>query len=97
KNLPEAAQGQRRDYELPSTELEQQLSVIWSEVLGIKAGGLSVHDDFFRLGGDSIISIQLISRIRQRLQLQVSVKDLFSCRTLRRLHEHLVARCEPEL
>ncbi|WP_258957758.1 phosphopantetheine-binding protein, partial [Legionella sainthelensi] len=97
KNLPEPAQGPRKDQELPSTELEQQLSVIWCEVLGLKAGRLSVHDDFFRLGGDSIISIQLISRIRQRLQLQVSVKDLFSCRTIRRLHEQLVSRCEPEL
>ncbi|WP_035906671.1 condensation domain-containing protein, partial [Legionella sainthelensi] len=97
KNLPEPAAGPRKDHELPSTELERQLSVIWCEVLGLKAGILSVHDDFFRLGGDSIISIQLISRIRQRLQLQVSVKDLFSCRTIRRLHEQLAARCEPEL
>lgn len=47
----------------PRNEIEQTLADIWSELLGLNA--VSVHDDFFEVGGDSIISIQVMSRARQ--------------------------------
>jgi non-ribosomal peptide synthase protein (TIGR01720 family) len=47
----------------PRNETEQLLAKIWSEILHLDV--LSVHDNFFEVGGDSIISIQLISRARQ--------------------------------
>lgn len=47
----------------PRTDVEATLASIWQELLGID--DLSVTDDFFALGGDSIISIQMISRARQ--------------------------------
>ena len=47
----------------PRTDVEVTLAAIWSELLGVERVG--IHEDYFALGGDSIISIQLISRARQ--------------------------------
>ena len=69
-------------YVAPSTELEQQLAKIWCEVLGIQRIG--IDDNFFMLGGDSILSIQIISRAT-RLGIGLSVKQLFLHQTIRKL------------
>ncbi len=55
---PETAQ----HYEAPQSALEQQIAAIWADVLGIEHVGL--NDNFFERGGDSIISIQVVSRAR---------------------------------
>ena len=47
-------------YSVPRTEVEEKLASIWSDTLGVARVG--IHDNFFSLGGDSIISIQVISR-----------------------------------
>lgn len=51
------------DYEAPQGPLERQLATIWSGLLGVERIGR--HDNFFQLGGDSIITIQAVSRLRQ--------------------------------
>ena len=47
----------------PRTDAERTLANIWSDLLGLDV--VSVHDDFFEVGGDSIVSIQVMSRARQ--------------------------------
>ncbi|WP_432219107.1 non-ribosomal peptide synthase/polyketide synthase [Pseudomonas kribbensis] len=71
-----------RDYVAPSTELEQQLVVVWQDILKIDRVG--VTDNFFSLGGDSIISIQLVSRARQQ-GIRFTPKDLFQQQTVQKL------------
>jgi amino acid adenylation domain-containing protein/non-ribosomal peptide synthase protein (TIGR01720 family) len=73
-------------YVAPTTETEEMLCRIWQQVLGIERVG--VTDNFFRIGGDSILSIQVCSRIRQG-GLSCQVKDIFECKTIRRLAEHI--------
>ncbi len=51
-----------QEFVAPRTPTEELLAGIWCEVLGVDRVG--VHDDFFALGGDSILSIQVISRAR---------------------------------
>ncbi|MCU7283296.1 condensation domain-containing protein, partial [Pseudomonas peradeniyensis] len=51
------------------------LAAIWSEVLKVEQVGL--HDNFFELGGHSLLATQVTSRIRQRLELEVSLRSLF--------------------
>ncbi|CAF1039053.1 unnamed protein product, partial [Didymodactylos carnosus] len=75
KGLPDSAFScDEKNYIAPRNELEVKLCQIWSDLLGIDKTGIT--DDFFRLGGDSIGSLQLIGRIRKDLDLSVSVKDL---------------------
>ena len=49
---------------VPKTEVEIQLVEIWEEVLGFRPIG--VHDNFFQIGGDSILSIQIVAKARQK-------------------------------
>ncbi|KKL52368.1 hypothetical protein LCGC14_2286160, partial [marine sediment metagenome] len=55
---------------------------IWQEVLGLEQVG--IHDNFFRIGGDSIISIQLVSRLR-RAGFELQVKVIFDAPTVAQL------------
>jgi amino acid adenylation domain-containing protein/non-ribosomal peptide synthase protein (TIGR01720 family) len=69
----------------PQGELEQRVLAIWQ---GVLKQPLGVEDDFFRLGGDSILSIQLTTRLRDA-GLHCSVKDVFEAKTVRRLCRQL--------
>ncbi|PMZ88008.1 non-ribosomal peptide synthetase [Pseudomonas sp. FW305-42] len=71
---PDASQLQQ-GYVAPRTALEQQLAAIWAEVLKVEQVGL--HDNFFELGGHSLLATQVTSRIRQRLNVEVSLRSLF--------------------
>ncbi len=66
--------GLEKEYVAPRTENEKQLAEIWSEVLGVERVG--IYDNFFEIGGDSILSIQVVARLRKR-DLEITPKDLF--------------------
>ncbi|CAF4867633.1 unnamed protein product [Rotaria socialis] len=68
------------NYCAPRNELEVTLCAIWSDILGIEKVG--IKDDFFRMGGDSVSSVQLVGRIEKDLNLDVSIRDVFSFRTI---------------
>ncbi|WP_375772170.1 amino acid adenylation domain-containing protein [Archangium gephyra] len=70
----------------PSTKEEAILLRIWSEVLGV--AHLGVDSNFFRLGGDSILSIRIAARLRE-LGYHVDVRDIFANPTVRQLARHL--------
>ncbi|GLZ36653.1 non-ribosomal peptide synthetase [Actinokineospora sp. NBRC 105648] len=69
----------------PRTALEASLAGIWAEVLGVERVG--VHDNFFDLGGDSILSIQVISRVRAALGAAPSPRQLFDTPSVAALAE----------
>lgn len=71
-----------KSFEAPRTETEQKLAAIWSEVLGISPVG--VHENFFEMGGDSILSIQLVARAKEA-GLVLTPKQLFQCQTVAEL------------
>ncbi|BBB56342.1 non-ribosomal peptide synthetase [Candidatus Megaera polyxenophila] len=73
--LPEPEVQSQDSYIAPRTELEKQLCDIWAQVLKLEK--ISITDNFFRIGGDSIISIQVMSKARQK-GIYFSVKDIFS-------------------
>ncbi|MEC1920653.1 plipastatin non-ribosomal peptide synthetase PpsC [Bacillus subtilis] len=74
KALPEPNFTSKQTYAPPRNDLEDQLVLIWQEVLGIQRIG--IEDSFFELGGDSIKALQVSARLgRYGLSLQIS--DLF--------------------
>ena len=75
-----------KEYVAPFNSIEISLCKIWQDVLGLEK--VSVTDNFFRIGGDSILSIQVSSRIRQA-GFSCQVKDIFDCKTISKLAEHL--------
>ncbi|QHS63363.1 non-ribosomal peptide synthetase [Chitinophaga agri] len=64
-----------RGYEAPHAGVEQEVAVLWQQVLGIEK--VSRHDNFFNIGGSSLKAIQLISRIYKSLDVQLSIGDIF--------------------
>ncbi|WP_261984416.1 condensation domain-containing protein, partial [Pseudomonas fluorescens] len=76
KALPPADASQvQQDYVAPQSELEQQIAVIWQDVLKVERVGL--RDNFFELGGHSLLATQMVSRIRQALGLNLQLRQLF--------------------
>ncbi|NEO73076.1 condensation domain-containing protein, partial [Moorena sp. SIO3H5] len=70
------------EFVAPQTSTEETLAQIWQEVLGLQR--VSIHDNFFRVGGDSIISIQIVSRAQQA-GLQLTTQQLFEHQTIAKL------------
>ncbi|GJD16858.1 beta-ketoacyl synthase [Rivularia sp. IAM M-261] len=61
-------------YVAPTNELEKQITEIWQEVLGIAEIG--IYDNFYELGGDSLIATQLVSRLRAKFPVDLPLRDL---------------------
>lgn len=81
--LPAAAPEDYRtevESEPPRDGLETLIAEIWTDVLGPRALGRG--DSFFSVGGNSLSAIQVLSRIRARLGLSVSVRDFFTRPTI---------------
>lgn len=84
KNLPlPQFTAQTTEYVPPETETEKQLSVIWSELLHIERVGRT--DDFFELGGDSLMAISVLSKIKSTFQTELSIRDVMENSALERL------------
>ena len=79
------------DRRLPSTPLESALAAIIGDVLGVDAVG--VDDDFFALGGDSVLATRTVARIRAWLDTDdMIVADIFATRTVSALAAMLTRR-----
>ena len=91
KALPDPTLTNIDNYLAPRNEIESKLCNIFADVLGLKEDKVGINDDFFKLGGDSIVSIQLVSRIRQRLNINyITIKDIFSYKTIAKLYDNII-------
>ncbi|HEU4885984.1 MAG TPA: amino acid adenylation domain-containing protein, partial [Longimicrobium sp.] len=98
---PEHAAGTDR-YVAPRTPVEEVLAGIWAQVLKLEQVG--VHDNFFDLGGHSLLIMRLVAEIQARFDLEVSIRTVFSMPTLealageieRRIYEKIAAMSEFE-
>ncbi|QWH64186.1 amino acid adenylation domain-containing protein (plasmid) [Bacillus mycoides] len=66
----------------PHTDTEKQLQQIWGDVLQKKIEAISIEDDFFTIGGHSLLTVQLINRIETQLHVKITFKDLYKYRTI---------------
>ncbi len=79
----------QQDFVAPSTPVEELLARLWAEVLGIESAGM--HDNFFALGGHSLLGTRLISRVRESFGVELPVRTLFEAPTIRDLAGHIEA------
>ena len=79
--------GKKFNYTAPRNETEQLLVGIWQELLGIEA--ISIYDNFFEIGGHSLLASRVISAIRKQLDIEVAMKDIFLHATITALANHL--------
>ena len=69
------------------TDLQEILATVWREVLGFERVG--IHDNFFDLGGDSLVAIQVLSRIQKLLNIRLPLATLLQAPTIAGLAELL--------
>jgi acyl carrier protein len=87
QSLPAPQATEETGYVAPEIPAEEQLAGIWAEVLGIDRIG--AHDDFFALGGQSLLATQMVSRIRDVLGVELPLRRVFETPTLRGLARSL--------
>ncbi|MEU9144178.1 amino acid adenylation domain-containing protein [Streptomyces sp. NPDC048349] len=77
---PGPAQGTDGAYVAPRNAVEETIAGVWAEVLDLDQVG--VHDDFFALGGNSILSVRAAARLREALGITLSLRVLFDTPTV---------------
>ena len=75
-----------KEYIAPRNPTEVTLAEIWGQLLNLKVG---IHDDFFQLGGDSLLTMQLVDRIYQQFGRELPLSTLFLAPTIEQLARHL--------
>jgi amino acid adenylation domain-containing protein len=89
--VAEGANGE--SYVAPGTAMEREIAAVWAEVLDVERVG--VHDNFFDLGGNSLLLLRVQARLRAALGREVPVVDLFRSPTVSLLAAACAAEEEP--
>jgi len=76
-------------YEAPRTEVEAMIADLWKDVLRLEKVG--VHDNFFDLGGHSLLLVQVQARLERHLKRKLAVVDLFQYPSIETLSRHLTS------
>ena len=84
---PDSSELSSKAYAAPRTALEEQLVVIWQELLSIEKVG--IYDNFFELGGHSLLATRLVSVIRKELDVEITIRDVFAHTTIDSLGAYL--------
>ncbi len=77
---PEAEMMEQNEYIAPSTEFEERIASIWEEVLHVER--VSVKDNFFDLGGHSLMVTQVVSRVNKEFGVKMPLRMLFEAPTV---------------
>ena len=77
-----------REVTPPRNELESAIAELWSEVLQVAPIG--VHDNFFELGGHSLKAAQMFARLRDRLVIELPLRELYDSPTIAMLAERII-------
>lgn len=81
--------------EKPTTDIQQKLLHVWQKTLGTENVGIT--DDFFSLGGDSILAMQMIAKAEKDYLIQFSIEDIFQAPTIAELAQRITSLNSPSL
>ena len=84
-----------RTYVPPSDPTERRLIRIWESLLGLHSVG--IQDDFFELGGQSILAVQLLAEIERDFEIQLAMPAIFQAPTVEALARLIRNRRQPGL
>ncbi|WP_414542087.1 amino acid adenylation domain-containing protein [Nostoc sp. CCY0012] len=75
------------NYQSPQSEVEKSIAKVWKQVLNLEKVG--IYDNFFDLGGHSLLVVQVNNKLREILHRDLSVVEIFQNPTIKSLAEHL--------
>lgn len=70
-------------YVAPSSETEITLTELWQDILNLEKIG--IHDNFFEVGGHSLLATQVVSRVREKLEIEIPLRNVFEFPTIAEL------------
>jgi amino acid adenylation domain-containing protein len=82
---PKTMVAEKRPYRAPGSEAEAAVLQVWADVLELEPGKISIDDDFFELGGNSINILKVQDRLRKHFDCEISMSTLFLYPTVREL------------
>jgi len=90
KELPEPVLIDESSYVAPRNEMEVRMCEIWADILRLPVEQIGIHDDFFKLGGNSILVITLVNKLRREFKdLEIYVFYIFEYSSICRLSKYL--------
>jgi acyl carrier protein len=78
-------------YVAPTTSTEISLTTIWSDVLKLDKAKLGMRENFFDLGGHSLMAVQVISRVRQDFAIDIPLSAIFEVSTIGEMAKYIDA------
>ena len=78
------------EFVMPRSPEEEKIAAIWREILGQER--ISVHHNFFDLGGHSLAAVQVINRLRREFDLELPLRVIFEAQTISELATRIAAR-----
>ncbi|WP_258539555.1 non-ribosomal peptide synthetase [Chitinophaga oryzae] len=81
--LPDPDDLHKGTFVAPRDTMEADLAAIWQELLEVPQVG--IYDDFFELGGDSLLAVRVVAHLKRKLAVHLSVSKLFECKNIARL------------
>jgi amino acid adenylation domain-containing protein len=70
---------------MPRNQFENDLAEIWSVILGLDANKISILDNFFVLGGNSILAMQMINKANKQLNISCTLKDIYKLQNIKNI------------
>lgn len=92
--LPESVSRSTVAYQAPSSEIEREIAVIWQKALHLEK--VSINDNFFDLGGHSLLLLEVNQKLRQSLQRDLSIVEMFQNPTIASLVQYLTQNSDKE-
>ncbi|QUY44989.1 non-ribosomal peptide synthetase [Acaryochloris marina] len=84
---PDTSQMLAANYVAPRNSLEEQIMQVWAEIF--KQEKIGIYDNFFDLGGYSLLAVQIVSRLRQALNIEILLPHLFESPTIAELAQRV--------
>ena len=69
----------------PKSELEKQIANIWSDYLHLDLNKIGIYDEFFQIGGNSLIAVKLINHMRKVFNIDIPFQKIFELQTISEL------------
>ena len=75
------------EYVVPKSETEQQIAKVWQDVLKLEKVG--IYDNFFEVGGNSLLLIQVSGKLKEIIKIELQIVDLLKYPTIYYLSQHI--------
>ncbi|MER7583675.1 amino acid adenylation domain-containing protein [Kitasatospora sp. NPDC097691] len=83
------------EFVAPDGPVEELVAAVWADVLGVERVG--AHDNFFDLGGNSLLALRLVSQVQEAIDIDLPVRQVFDQPTVARMADQVEARLRAEL